>query len=147
MGARIIAFFEKVTETFSYLVIDPLTQAALIIDPVLDYDPAARRIRTHSADAIAKAINAAGLRVEGGWDVVGVGPQATWIKRCADVALAVVVQGDTSASATVTADAIAGSATLADLTLTSKPPSTVKPTSAATAFISPIASSRCCRNA
>jgi glyoxylase-like metal-dependent hydrolase (beta-lactamase superfamily II) len=64
MGARIIAFFEKVTETFSYLVIDPLTPAALIIDPVLDYDPAARRIRTHSADAIAKAINAAGLRVE-----------------------------------------------------------------------------------
>jgi glyoxylase-like metal-dependent hydrolase (beta-lactamase superfamily II) len=64
MGARIIPFLEKVTETFSYLVIDPLTHAALIIDPVLDYDPAAGRIRTHSADAIAKAIQAEGLRVE-----------------------------------------------------------------------------------
>jgi glyoxylase-like metal-dependent hydrolase (beta-lactamase superfamily II) len=64
MGARIIPFLEKVTETFSYLVIDPLTHAALIIDPVLDYDPAAGRIRTHSADAIAKAIRAEGLRVE-----------------------------------------------------------------------------------
>ncbi len=64
MGARIIPFFEKVTETFSYLVADPVTQAALIIDPVLDYDPAAGRIRTHSADAIAKAIHAEGLRVE-----------------------------------------------------------------------------------
>src|ERR1700730_17833613 len=64
MGARIIPFFEKVTETFSYLVIDPLTHAALIIDPVLDYDPAAGRIMTHSADAIANAIQAEELRVE-----------------------------------------------------------------------------------
>jgi glyoxylase-like metal-dependent hydrolase (beta-lactamase superfamily II) len=64
MGARIIPFFEKVTETFSYLVIDPSTHAAAIIDPVLDYDPAAGRIRTHSADAIAKAIQTDGLRVE-----------------------------------------------------------------------------------
>jgi len=64
MGARIIPFFEKVTETFSYLVIDPPAQAAAIIDPVLDYDPAAGRIRTHSADAIAKMVQAEGLRVE-----------------------------------------------------------------------------------
>jgi len=64
MGARIIPFFENVTETFSYLAIDPPTQTAAIIDPVLDYDPAAGQIRTHSADAIAKAIQAEGLRVE-----------------------------------------------------------------------------------
>jgi glyoxylase-like metal-dependent hydrolase (beta-lactamase superfamily II) len=64
MGARITPFFEKVTETFSYLVIDPPTQAAAIIDPVLDYDPASGRINTHSADAIAKAVQAKGLRVE-----------------------------------------------------------------------------------
>jgi glyoxylase-like metal-dependent hydrolase (beta-lactamase superfamily II) len=63
MSPRIIPFFEKVTETFSYLVIDPPTQAAAIIDPVLDYDPAAGRIRTHSADAIAKMVQAEGLRV------------------------------------------------------------------------------------
>jgi glyoxylase-like metal-dependent hydrolase (beta-lactamase superfamily II) len=53
-----------VTETISYLVADPATKAGAIIDPVLDYDPAAGRIRTHSADAIAKAIQAEGLRVE-----------------------------------------------------------------------------------
>lgn len=64
MGARIIPFFEKVTETISYLVADPATKAGAIIDPVLDYDPAAGRIRTHSADAIAKVIDAEGLRVE-----------------------------------------------------------------------------------
>src|SRR5580704_5033297 len=64
MSARIIAFFEKVTESFSYLVIDPPTQAAAIIDSVLDYDPAAGRIGTHSADAIAKMVQAEGLRVE-----------------------------------------------------------------------------------
>jgi hypothetical protein len=46
MGARIIPFFERVTETFSYLVIDPPTQTAAIIDPVLDYDHAAGRINT-----------------------------------------------------------------------------------------------------
>jgi hypothetical protein len=33
MGARIVPFFEKVTETFSYLVIDPPTQAAAILKP------------------------------------------------------------------------------------------------------------------
>lgn len=64
MGARIIPFFEKVTETISYLVADPATRASAIIDPVLDYDPAAGRIRTHSADAIAKTIEAEGLCVE-----------------------------------------------------------------------------------
>ncbi len=64
MGPRIVPFFEKVTETFSYLIIDPPTQAAAIIDPVLDYDPAAGRIRTHSADAIVKTVQAEGLRVE-----------------------------------------------------------------------------------
>lgn len=36
MRARIIPFFEKVTETFSYLVADPSTKAGAIIDPVLD---------------------------------------------------------------------------------------------------------------
>ena len=64
MGARIIPLFENVTETFSYLLIDPSPQAAAIIDPVLDYDPVAGRIRTHSADAIAKMVQAEGLRVE-----------------------------------------------------------------------------------
>ena len=57
-------FLEKVTETFSYLVMDPPTHAAAIINPVLDYDPAAGRIRTHSADAIVKMVQAEGLRVE-----------------------------------------------------------------------------------
>src|ERR1700724_1343523 len=64
MGARIIPFFEMVNETFSNLVMYPRTQAAAIIHPVLDYDPAAGRIRTHSADAIAKMVQAEGLRVE-----------------------------------------------------------------------------------
>jgi glyoxylase-like metal-dependent hydrolase (beta-lactamase superfamily II) len=53
-----------VTETFSYLVADPSTKAGAIIDPVLDYDPAAGWIRTHSADAIAKMVQTEGLRVE-----------------------------------------------------------------------------------
>ena len=64
MRGRIIPFFEKTTETFSYIIADPATKAAAIVDPVLDYDPAAGRITTHSADAIVKTIEAEGLNVE-----------------------------------------------------------------------------------
>lgn len=61
MPARIAPFFEKTTETFSYIVADPSAKAAAIIDPVLDYDPAAGRVGTHSADAIIRTIEAEGL--------------------------------------------------------------------------------------
>ena len=33
------AFFDEATFTVSYVVSDPATQRAAIIDPVLDYDP------------------------------------------------------------------------------------------------------------
>ena len=33
------AFFDDDTNTFSYLVADPETKRAAVIDPVLDYDP------------------------------------------------------------------------------------------------------------
>ena len=33
------AFFDEPTNTVSYLVADPQTRRAAIIDPVLDYDP------------------------------------------------------------------------------------------------------------
>jgi glyoxylase-like metal-dependent hydrolase (beta-lactamase superfamily II) len=63
MGVRIIPFFDHTTGTFSYIVADLSSRAAAIIDPVLDFDPAAGRITTHSADAIVKTVEAEGLCV------------------------------------------------------------------------------------
>ncbi|KGH11742.1 hypothetical protein P608_12260 [Comamonas thiooxydans] len=37
-SADIQAFFDEATNTVSYLVSDPRTHQAAIIDPVLDYD-------------------------------------------------------------------------------------------------------------
>ena len=55
MKPTIQAFFDEATHTVSYLVSDPGTQAAAVIDPVLDYDPAGARTSTASADAILAA--------------------------------------------------------------------------------------------
>lgn len=44
--------FESKTGTWQYVVADPHTLHAVIIDPVLDYDPATQKISTYSADAL-----------------------------------------------------------------------------------------------
>ena len=36
-------FFHKDTSTCTYVVSDPATKKAMIVDPVLDYDPASGR--------------------------------------------------------------------------------------------------------
>jgi glyoxylase-like metal-dependent hydrolase (beta-lactamase superfamily II) len=56
MQARVQTFFDPATSTASYLVSDPVTKAAAIIDPVLDFDPKAARISTVSADAMLAAV-------------------------------------------------------------------------------------------
>jgi hypothetical protein len=43
------AFFDEPTNTVSYLVADPATRQAAIIDPVLDYDHAAGEVDTRSS--------------------------------------------------------------------------------------------------
>jgi len=63
MQPTIQAFFDEATNTISYLVGDPASDAAAIIDPVLDYDPAAARTSTASADDMLAAAAAQGLRV------------------------------------------------------------------------------------
>jgi len=55
------AFFDAATNTVSYLIADPQTRAAAIIDPVLDFDPKAARISTGSADALLAAVRDQGL--------------------------------------------------------------------------------------
>jgi glyoxylase-like metal-dependent hydrolase (beta-lactamase superfamily II) len=64
MSVNIRAFFDEATFTVSYLVWDPATSTAAVIDPVLDYDPKSGRTSTKSADAILGAAASQGLKVE-----------------------------------------------------------------------------------
>lgn len=54
-------FFDPATNTVSYIVHDPATKAAAIIDPVLDFTPRNARTNTTSADAMLKVIQMQGL--------------------------------------------------------------------------------------
>src|SRR3954447_11388860 len=60
-AARISAFFDPATNSVSYLVANPASKAAVVIDPVLDFDAGASRVETHSADAILAAAAAEGV--------------------------------------------------------------------------------------
>ncbi|KAI0743607.1 Metallo-hydrolase/oxidoreductase [Daedaleopsis nitida] len=59
----VFSFFEKATSTWQYVVVDPKTQEAVIIDPVLDYDPASGAISTSTADGIVAFVEHNGLNV------------------------------------------------------------------------------------
>lgn len=63
MSPIVKAFFDTATNTVSYVVQDPSGNACAIIDSVLDYDSAAGRTDTSSADAIIEYIQSAGLQV------------------------------------------------------------------------------------
>ena len=62
--ASIEAFFDATTGTVSYVVADPATHRAAIVDPVLDYDASAGRTATHSADRIVEFVRARQLTVD-----------------------------------------------------------------------------------
>jgi glyoxylase-like metal-dependent hydrolase (beta-lactamase superfamily II) len=57
------AFFDPVTSTVSYLVWDAATKDAAVIDAVLDFEPAAGKLSTASADRILARAEALGLKV------------------------------------------------------------------------------------
>ncbi len=57
------AFFDEATNTVSYLVADPQTKHAAIIDPVLDYSPNSGAVDVRSVSAIVAAAEAAGYSV------------------------------------------------------------------------------------
>jgi glyoxylase-like metal-dependent hydrolase (beta-lactamase superfamily II) len=63
MKANIRAFFDEPTNTVSYLVSDPQTKQAAIIDPVMDYDHRSGRIGVASADAILRSAAEEGLTI------------------------------------------------------------------------------------
>ena len=57
------AFHDEATFTITYVVSDPATGGAAIVDPVLDYDPASGRTSTASADEVIAFVNARELDV------------------------------------------------------------------------------------
>lgn len=63
MTPMIEAFFDRATNTVTYLVSDPVTRTAAVIDPVLDYDLQAGKAATVSADALVERAQAQGLKI------------------------------------------------------------------------------------
>lgn len=63
MNPSVQAFFDHATNTVSYIVHDPATKKAAIIDPVLDFTPRNGRIATTSADALLATAKDQGLEI------------------------------------------------------------------------------------
>jgi len=63
MPATVQAFFDPATNTVSYLVHDPATRDAAIIDPVIDFHMNDGNLATTSADAILATAEAQGLTI------------------------------------------------------------------------------------
>lgn len=57
------AFFDEPTNTVSYLVSDPATRQAVVIDPVLDYDQASGEVDIASVEAILAVAAEDGLTI------------------------------------------------------------------------------------
>lgn len=57
------AFFDEPTNTVSYIVADPVTKQAAVIDPVLDYDPNSGEVDIRSVKVILKAAEAQGFSI------------------------------------------------------------------------------------
>jgi glyoxylase-like metal-dependent hydrolase (beta-lactamase superfamily II) len=61
---EVTAFFDEPTNTVSYVVKDPSSNACAVIDSVMDIDYAAGRISYQSADEIIRFVQEHGLKVE-----------------------------------------------------------------------------------
>lgn len=60
---QISAYFDEATNTASYLVSDKASGQAVIIDPVLDYEPRSGRVSSTSARKILDDVQAHGLKI------------------------------------------------------------------------------------
>ncbi len=61
VNPQVHAFFDEATNTITYVVRDPGSKAAAIIDSVLDFDYASGRTDTRSADAVIAYVEAEAL--------------------------------------------------------------------------------------
>jgi glyoxylase-like metal-dependent hydrolase (beta-lactamase superfamily II) len=61
---KIRAFFDEPTNTVSYLVWDPATLQGVVIDPVLDFDPASGVVDDGSVNELLRAAEDLGIAIE-----------------------------------------------------------------------------------
>ncbi|MEL7090702.1 MAG: MBL fold metallo-hydrolase [Pseudomonadota bacterium] len=61
---HVAAFYERASGSWQYVAWCPATQKAVIIDPVLDFDPHAGATWTYSADELIDYVRSEGLDVE-----------------------------------------------------------------------------------
>lgn len=59
---HIHAFFDPASSTLTYVVWDPVTSDAVVIDPVLDFEPATQVTSGHSFEKVARFVKEKGLR-------------------------------------------------------------------------------------
>jgi glyoxylase-like metal-dependent hydrolase (beta-lactamase superfamily II) len=60
---EIRGFFDDQTNTITYLIWDPASREATVIDPVLDYDPADGTVDTRSAERVLQAAHEESLTI------------------------------------------------------------------------------------
>lgn len=63
MTQHVKEFFDQATWTLTYVVYDDVSRDAVVIDPVWDYDPAASRLSTASAEEVAAFVKDKKLKV------------------------------------------------------------------------------------
>ncbi|MEM1416531.1 MAG: MBL fold metallo-hydrolase [Myxococcota bacterium] len=63
MSVTVQAFFDERTFTLTYVAFDPESRDAVVIDPVLDYDPAPSRTWTESVDQVSAFLENEGLQL------------------------------------------------------------------------------------
>ena len=64
MTARIQAYFDEATNSVSYLVADPATGTAAIIDPVLGFDVVSGKVDSEAADRILADAAGSGFKID-----------------------------------------------------------------------------------
>lgn len=64
MRPIVTGFFDAATFTITYLVADPKTRTAAVIDPVLDFDPKSGRTHTRSIDQVLATATEDGLHLQ-----------------------------------------------------------------------------------
>ncbi|HQT63727.1 MAG: MBL fold metallo-hydrolase [Acidocella sp. 20-57-95] len=60
----VYSFFDEPTNTATHVVHDPITMKGAVVDSVLDFDAAAGRTHTKSADALIAYVRATGIEID-----------------------------------------------------------------------------------
>ena len=63
MKPAVKAFFDESTSTLTYLVYDSVSKDAILIDPVLNFNPNSGKVSFESLDKVESYIKKEGLRL------------------------------------------------------------------------------------